>query len=304
MSMKNKIKKRLVKLNGFLVSDRKPGIKVIHALRLEVKHLEAFLELMTIQNNFGTRPGIPNRLEKLYHEAGRVRKFGLETKAIRTITVQNRLTKPTLYLKQLNFSKEKSGKKLRKKRKQYPVFKPRDFARHPGARLTSETWRDYMAGRASSILDLLKQDILSDVRSLHELRKILKSILYVLPVSKKEVKPVRVFLQTRKRFMESVESTIGSMHDIDFFVRWLEKKHDLIPAGEEDAMKRIKREWQHDMVSLRKELKPLLPAVRQFAHDLRDRSMVDPARAGTVDPPSLPPTNASVVEKSFDGQCS
>ena len=273
--MKNKIKKRLVKLNAFLESDKKPGIKEIHALRLEIKHLEAFLELMVIQNDFGARPEVPDRLEKLFHETGKVRKLGLEKKAIESISDHNRLSEPRLFLKQLKISEKKSDKKLRKKQKRYPAFKPGDFAKNPGVSLSSDTWRDFMAARASSLSDLLKQDILADIRSLHQLRKILKSIVYILPVCKKGVKPVRSFLKTRKRFIESVESKIGSMHDTDFFVRWLEKKHDLIDAGEEASLKKIKREWHHDMVVMRKDLKPLLPAVRQFALDLKDQSTVD-----------------------------
>ena len=270
--MKNKIKKRLVKLNAFLeIRQETRAIKSIHALRLEIKHLEAFLELMTIQDNFGARPEVPDRLEKLFHEAGKVRKYGLEKEAIESITDHNRLSEPRLFLKQLRMSEKKSDKKLRKKQKTYPAFKPGDFAKHPGVSLSSDTCRDFMATRASSMPDLLKEDILTDIQSLHQLRKILKSIVYVLPVRKKGVKPVRSFLKTRKRFIESVESKIGSMHDTDFFVRWLEKKHDLIDAGEEDALKKIKREWQHDMVHMRKDLKPLLPAVRQFALDLQDQ---------------------------------
>ena len=283
MSMENIIKKRLVKINAFLGSKKKPTLKVIHALRLEVKHLEAFLELMILQDGFGARPGIPYRLEKLFHEAGKLRKFGLEMKAIESISDHNLLPKPTLFLQKLRFFKKKTSKKLQNKQKAYRAFKPGDFARHPGVRLSSETWQRFMTTRASSILELLEQDILSDIRSLHELRKILKSILYVLPVSKNNLKPIRVFLNSRKRFIETLESKIGSLHDTSFFIGWLEKKHSLIQLREERTLKRIKREWQHDMISIRKDLKPLLPAVRQVAIDLQGHSMVDGRRL-TVDP--------------------
>jgi hypothetical protein len=275
MSMKNKIKKRLEKINSFLISKNKPGLKVIHTLRLEVKHLEAFLELMILQDNFGAQLDIPERLEKLFHETGKLRKFGLEIKAIESIVDHNRLTKPILFLQRLRLSKKKSTKKLHKRKETYLKFKAVDFARYPGVRLSSDTWQKFLAMRASSILDLLKQDILADIRSLHQLRKILKSILYVMPVCRKGVKPVRVFLKTRKRFLLSVESKIGSIHDTGFFVTRLEKKQNLIQAGEETALKKIKREWQHDMVIVRKDLKPLLPAVRQFALDLKDQSTND-----------------------------
>lgn len=259
-------------INAFLESNRKPGLKIIHALRLDVKHLEAFLQLMTIQMNFGALPEIPDRLEKLFHEAGKLREFELEAKAIQSITKQNRLIKPTLFLQQLGFYEKKTSQKLRKKRKTYPAFKMRDFVKHPGVRLSSGTCHQFLAARASSILELLSQDIMSDNRSLHQLRKILKSIVYVLPVLKKEIKPVRVFLRSRKKFIQSIESKIGSLHDTDFFIRWLDKKHNLIDVTEEPALKKIKREWQNDMKLMKKNLQPLLPAVHQFALDLKDWS--------------------------------
>lgn len=277
MKMKNKIKKRLERINAFLDSKKKPTVKTIHLLRLEVKHLEAFLGLVATQNNFGARPQMPGRLEKLFHEAGRLRKFGLETKAIKSIIHQNRLIKPSQFLLRLRLYEKKSVRKLRKKRNEYPAFKMQDFVKHPRVRLSSGTCQQFLNAHASSISDLLSKEIISDIRSLHELRKILKSIIYILPVCKKDVKPVRIFLKTRKRFMESVESKIGSLHDIDFFISWVDRRHKLIEAGEEAALKNIKREWQHDIRSMKKSLQPLLPAVRQFALDLQDQLTGSPA---------------------------
>ncbi len=144
MRMENTIQKRLVKINAFLGSKKKPTLKVIHALRLEVKHLEAFLELMILQDNFGARPGIPYRLEKLFHEAGKLRKYGLEMKAIESISDHSRLPKPTLFLQQIRFFKKKTSKKLQNKQKAYRAFKPGEFARHPGVRLSSDTWQRFM----------------------------------------------------------------------------------------------------------------------------------------------------------------
>jgi hypothetical protein len=280
--MKNKIRKRLVKINAFLHSKKKPTLKAIHTLRLEVKHLEAFSDLMAIQDNFGVRREIPHRLEILFQEAGKLRKFGLETESIESIADHNRLSKPTLFLKHLKISKKKSNKNLHRKQKKYSAFKPGDFARYPGVRLSSDTWQRFMIARASAILDLLEDDILSDIRSLHELRKILKSILYVLPLCKNSLKPVRVLLKSRKRFIESLESKIGSLHDTGFFISRLEKKHNLVQASEERVLKKIKRNWHHDIVTMRKELKPMLPAIRQVAMDVQGHSEADLNKARLV----------------------
>ena len=270
--MKKEIKKPLEKINAFLESGKKPTLKLIHQLRLEVKHLQAFSELVILQNNFDATADISGRLGKLFRKAGKLRKFGLEIKAIESISTHSRLSKPILFIEQLGSSKRKYGRRLRKIQKQYPAFKPGDFIKDPSMRFSSDTSHQFLAGHAASILELLKQDITSDIKSLHQLRKILKSILYVMPVCKNGVKPVGAFLKTRERFMKSVESKIGSMHDTDSFLRRLEKKHDLIDATEWNALRKIKREWQHDIMHMKKDLRPLLPAVRQFAIDLQNKS--------------------------------
>ncbi len=247
MRMKNKIKNRLVKINAFLSSKKKPSLKSIHLLRLEVKHLEAFTELMSIQHHFGARSAIPDRLGKLFSNAGKLRTFELESVAIQSITKNKRLSKPTLFLQQLNLSKKKSSKQLRKKRREYHPFKIKDFAKHADSKLSSHTWQQFLASRASSILDLLAKDIEADILSLHQLRKILKSILYVLPLCKKGSKPVLALLKTNKKFIKYMESTIGSLHDTDYFVTWLDKKHNIIHASEEKALMKIKQQWQNDI---------------------------------------------------------
>jgi hypothetical protein len=272
MSMKKKIKKRLVKINAFLSSKKKPSLKSIHIFRLEVKHLEAFTELMTVQHNFGSRPAIPDRLGKLFNNAGKLRTFELESGDIQSITKNKKLSKPTLFLQQLNLSKKKCSKNLRKKRIEYSPFKIKEFAKHADSKLSSRTWQKFLAARASSMLDLLAQDIMADIRSLHQLRKILKSILYVQPLYTNGVKPLRRFLKTNKKFIRFVESKIGSLHDSNFFVVNLEKKYNMIHASEELALIKIKRQWQHDMKSMREDLRSLLPAVHQFALDLKNHS--------------------------------
>ena len=272
MRMKNKIKKRLVKINAFLSSKKKPTLKSIHLLRLDVKHIEAFTELMSIQHNFGARPAIPDRLVKLFRKAGRLRTFELETGAIHSISKNKRFTKPTLFLQQLNLSKKKSSKQLRKKRREYHPFKIKEFAKHADSKLSSRTWQQFLASHASSILDLLTKDIMADIHSLHQLRKILKSILYVLPLCKKGSKTVQVLLKTNKKFIKYMETTIGSLHDTDYFITWLEKKYNIIHASEEKALIKIKKKWQNDIKHMMGDLQPLLPAIRQFALDLKDHS--------------------------------
>lgn len=275
MRIKNKIKKRLAKINAFLESKKKPGLKSIHNLRLEVKHLEAFLDLMTIQGDFGARLKLPNRLQKLFHQAGELRKFELEMYAIYSVAKNKQLAKPTLFLQHIAFFKKKISKRLLRKRKTCPPFKTGDFAKHSGVKLTSKTWLRFWAVRASFILDLLKQDIITDIRSLHQLRKILKAVLYVLPLCRKGVKPVRVLLKANKKFIQSVEFKLGSIHDTDIFITFLENKHQIIDHREQAVLKRIYRAWQNNMMAMKKDLQPMLTDLRKFTLDLKNQSTDD-----------------------------
>ena len=272
MRMKNKIKKRLVKINGFLKSKKKPGLTVIHMLRLEIKHLEAFLELMSFQKNFGASSEIPDRLSTLFDEAGKLRELGLEMKAIDLVTHKNGFSKPKLFLKQLNLSKRKSCRKLIRKRRVSAALKLREFSTHPDTKLSPHTCKQFLFNKTSYMLDLLSGDILSDIKSLHQFRKLLKSILFVLPFCKNLVEPNVAFLKTNKKLIKSVESEIGSLHDTDSFVARLGKKNRRIHVSEETALRKIKREWQNDMKRMEKDLQTILPAIRQFAVDLKDQS--------------------------------
>jgi CHAD domain-containing protein len=273
--MKKKIEKRLAKINAFLKSKKVLSLDDIHLLRLEVKHLEAYSELISVQNNFGAGNMVPKRLEELFHESGNVRKYALETKAILSITDNNKLSKPTRFLRLLRFSKKKSRKELSEKRMFSGTFKPDDFAKHPDAELSFLTWQKFLEGCASSILDLLNREILSDIKRLHELRKIFKSILYVSPLFKSDTEQLVVFLKAKKEYIKSIESKIGSLHDTDFFLRWMAKKKDKIHGSEESTLNKIKQVWQNDMKNMTDDFRPLLAAVRQFALDLKENTTSD-----------------------------
>jgi len=269
MRIGNKIKKRLSKVNSFLRSKKKPGNEDIHLLRLEIKHLEAFLQLMTAQKDFSANPEFPPHLEALFHTAGKIRKFEMENEAIRSIANKNGICKPEHILGKLNASKIKSVKNLRKKRRNYKIFKPEDFAKHPDSKLSEKTWQQFLGAQAEYIMNLLEGDILSDVRSLHQLRKVLKSILYVLPVGKNAAAaPVYSFLDRNKKFLKSVEAKIGSIHDVDFFIRWIEKKQDTEQEHGQEILKKIMEVWKNDIESMKEDLRPSLPVIRQFALDL------------------------------------
>ena len=198
--MKKKIKKRLATVNAFLHSKKKPGLKSIHILRLGVKHLDAYLQILSLQDNFRARTEIPRRMENLFQESGEVRKYNLERDAIKSIMKDSHLLKPALFLDQLKASEKRSNKRLRKKQKSGSAFILKDFAKHPHSKLSAITCKRFLAVRASSMLDLFKKEILSDIRSLHELRKILKSILYILPLCKKMSRQAQAFLGHIKRF--------------------------------------------------------------------------------------------------------
>ncbi len=109
---------------------------------------------------------------------------------------------------------------------------------------------------------------MNDIQLLHQLRKILKSILYVMPLCKRG----EDFLKEHKKFMKSLESKIGSLHDTNSFVTWLEKKYCFIHASEERALIKIKHQWQKDIMHMKEDLQTLLPGIRQVALELKDLS--------------------------------
>jgi CHAD domain-containing protein len=272
MLINHKIKKRLSKINVFLNSDKKPGAKTIHRLRLEIKHLESIFELMTSQHSFGARPELPKGLEKLFRNAGKLRKFGLEKEAIQSITRKSGIVRPTRILQELDIYKRKNVRKLRKRRMTFHTLETGSLAKHPEVNLSVEKWQRFVAEQARAIQNLLESDIVANVHSLHELRKKLKTLIYVLPLGENGAEAVQLFLNRHKKLMKSVESKIGEIHDIDFFIRWLEKRMDNKDVREQYALDKILEEWKYDIKNKKGELNPLLTETRKFALDLSKQS--------------------------------
>ena len=64
---------------------------MIHLLRLEVKHLEAYVELISVQHYTDSPSAIPVHLNKLFNLTGKLRKIGLEKEAILAIAKNKKL---------------------------------------------------------------------------------------------------------------------------------------------------------------------------------------------------------------------
>ena len=120
---------------------------------------------------------------------------------------------------------------------------------------------------------------MNDIQLLHQLRKILKSILYVMPLCKRG----EDFLKEHKKFMKSLESKIGSLHDTNSFVTWVGKKYFIIHASEERALIKIKHQWQKDIMHMKEDLQQLRsPGIRQVALELKDLSQAGLLHSLTV----------------------
>ncbi len=268
MNAKTTIEERLAKINAFLKSGKKTDAENIHQLRLSVKRIDAYLQLMRFESKFGAVLQLPERLDKIFHEVGELRKIDLETEAIHSITKNGIIDSPKRFMEYLSLVKKKTVNKLGEKPRSFAVFRVKDFVKFPSGLLSIHLLEQFLTARAVSVSDLLKQDIMADMRNLHQLRKILKSVLYVLPLYKEDIESVQRMLNSYEKIIKSVESNIGSLHDTDSFVRHLGKKQHKIHATEQQSMEQIKQEWLKEIANMKENVQQQLPAVQQFADEL------------------------------------
>jgi len=268
MIIQNRIKKRLANINQFAKSKNRTKTKAIHRFRLEVKKLEAYLELLDLQKNCMLQQEIPDRLVKLYHEAGKGRKFSLELDAVRTMSRDQAFSKPEVFMDWLLSSKKKTNHKLAKKSRALHNLKVKGLVKYPNTRISHHEWHRFLVNRADCMLELLALDLLTDLHSIHQLRKLIKSVLYIQPLIEKP-SAVYSFIESRKDFLKQAESKIGSLHDHAFFLEDLEKMPGWEQSPECTTLEKIKKGWQENIESLKEDIQKLFPEVQQFALELK-----------------------------------
>ncbi|MDB5199490.1 MAG: hypothetical protein JWO92_1453 [Chitinophagaceae bacterium] len=225
-------------------------IEAIHKFRTEIKKLRAFLRLLNVHSEKELK--IPKEIKNFYSCAGNIRNLQLQIKNIndypessgnplaiaclKYLNAEIQLYKedPTIYIKEEIFGKE--AKKL--------------IAHLPG-NFKSRSIKIFILKKLNELQQLLLQ--LDNDEALHNLRKILKDILYnwVLIKHYRRLLPSAI---AEKKNIESLAEILGDYCDKKTGVELLQTYCSGLFQCEENMLQRIIEKWQEEKLHLKQQI--------------------------------------------------
>lgn len=149
----------------------------VHDFRVEIKKLRAFLRLININLPQENQLAISRKLKAFYNSVGQIRNLQLHQKQINLLCEELNFGKPFSYLQVLQEKENNQQKKihhlsnkiaLKHFRKKLEASIPEDFI---------IAAKDFVLQKEINLHELLSLPELSD-KTLHDIRKVLKDILY------------------------------------------------------------------------------------------------------------------------------
>lgn len=253
------IEKRFEKLNTALDNARLHlKEEDIRVFRVKVKKLMVCLNLIkeTTDNIHAIKT--PNKLAKIYKVSGAIRTLQMQQTLILKTSHQHRIASPDVYLKLISedillnvaaFNNQTKGRTIFKKEqvkllkllpKNISQKKIQQFIRSEGERLAS-----------------LFGPVFPADKLLHELRTLLKNLLYISPYLDLEINGLSPYrhLGTYED-LDSFTNLLGTFHDLKTAIGCMHKmcKKIEIDGNEKSALREIETLWIKESEDLRKQI--------------------------------------------------
>jgi hypothetical protein len=232
----------------------------IHLFRLDVKHLDSFLKLLAMEKNIPGSILIPDRVKKAFRKTGELRLIQLEKEYIRTAASKFDMHKPVHYFKMLKGEEKRLKKSTRDYFEKIKPLKTAKFIHHLPGEIRQSTIQTFYEAQTAALHKLLTREKWNE-KSMHEVRKILKNLLYNR-AGIKNISIKRIFSGEQLELIKELESKIGSYHDLCSALRLLQNKHiRKCDRLENIIIQNIRKEWRMERRRLMKEIELSIPGI-------------------------------------------
>lgn len=214
----------------------------IHSFRVEIKKLRAYIRLLNNGLNKNDQLKIDKKIKIFYHAAGQMRNIQLHKKRIEQLCENLQIEKPELYLQLLDNELVRQ-KELAKDAADKISWK--DFEKESHDKLYGKLEKDF-----EERFLLLKEERLEVLialphyydEALHEIRKILKDMLY----NWDEILPGLRYTQLSKESIETITDKLGDFQDLHMALQLIGPDYTrfIVNQKERDALDGLKNELQ------------------------------------------------------------
>jgi CHAD domain-containing protein len=207
------------------------AIENIHSFRIEVKKLRAFLHVIhQVQNKHA--PHLPKQIKKIYQLLGQIRTHQLQRLSIRKIVKKTNAGVPKTYVGILQDETTTQIARANKLLGKKNIFRSKDLISKLPAKIPKASLNNYLSSQKNKLFVLISTKNISD-EQLHQIRKILKELLYISPyIINKEKSPENLILS--KANIKEITEKLGNFHDICMAINLLSPEYiDKISSGQE-----------------------------------------------------------------------
>jgi CHAD domain-containing protein len=207
------------------------AIENIHLFRIEVKKLRAFLRLIQLVQHKHA-PHLPKQIKKLYQFLGQIRTQQLQQLSIRKTVKKTNAGVPKTYFGILQDETTtqiaRTNKLLRKKN----IFRSKNLMSKLPTKISKASFNNYLSSQKNKLFILISTTNISD-EQIHQIRTILKDLLYVSPNIIHEKKSPGNLILSKANIKEITEK-LGNFHDICIAIDLLSPEYiDKISSGQE-----------------------------------------------------------------------
>jgi len=257
--IENIIKERLDKVNSAFNKARmhlhEDDIRVF---RVKVKKLAASLNLFIEANDHNDHIVVPRKIEKAFQMTGALRSLKMHQNLIKKTLDGKQLAPPEKYLKQID------EKILQYKASFNDYIKdPIPFKKTEERlmKVLPENMSEKNIRRFINVQGVVLENLISQVfppdKTLHEIRKLLKTLLYISPYTEIEFSALFPFsLLCSYDHVVVFTAILGSFHDINVAIELLHKTCEQIEIDENEktVLRNIEALWVSEKEDVRKKI--------------------------------------------------
>ena len=236
----------------------------IHDFRVEMKRLRAFLRLLDMELPAEKSLKIKGDIKKFYRTTGNIRNLQLHKQRMESLVEELSLKKPEIYF-QILLEEEQQQKELALQlyeKISLQQFKEKLYESLPD-KLQPQTIRNFITQKFNAFLSLLYLPGYYD-EGLHDIRKILKDILYDWEYIKDDIALLLPPFFADKKNIEKLALHLGDFHDYvvaiyflnDIYLDKIEQQNEKQVLQQlKSRLKQGKNELEEKIVSLLSVLK-------------------------------------------------
>ncbi len=229
-------------------------VENIHDFRVEIKKLKALLRLFSFSIRETSACKFPKPLNKVYKSLGSLREWQIQKQSITKAAGEMHYVEPIVYKLKIDRRTDACRRRVIELIGKLPDLKKnRDQIKNNcPERLSPESISSFIKTKMHAIQDTLLSGDYND-ESMHDMRKKLKDVQYILSAAKKEEETNKH--SARLKSVQSVSGYLGDFHDLCIALLMLKKELKMLhkETSEKKLLRKIRDNWYAEKVKLRQQ---------------------------------------------------